>query len=91
LYVVAGLIVAAAWSPASAQLIGPSPNMPTGMDCGNPQNALEYYCNHRNEFDSAGHWQGAAPVAAAPTATGAVTTHTPARHRVAHRTMHTHS
>jgi hypothetical protein len=64
--------------------------MPTGLDCGSPQNALEYYCNHRNEFDSSGRWLGASPMAVAPSATAPVTTGSTARHRVAHHMPRTH-
>jgi hypothetical protein len=86
-FLFAGMIVAGFCSTASAQVAVPRPDMPTGIDCGNPQNALEYFCNHRNEFNSSGAFVGAGqPVAAAepgPQVTGATTTH-----RVVRRTTH---
>jgi hypothetical protein len=58
-FIFAGIIMAGFCSPASAQIMMPQPNMPTGLDCGTPQNALEYYCNHRDQFSSSGAFLGA--------------------------------
>jgi|SRR4051794_37219827 hypothetical protein len=86
-FLFAGMMIAGFCSSASAQVAMPRTDMPTGIDCTTPENALEYYCNHRNEFNSSGAFIGAGqPVAAmqpGPQVTGSTTTH-----RVVRRAMH---
>jgi hypothetical protein len=63
---VAAVLVVGFSVAASAQNIAPRPDMPTALDCGNPASQVEYYCSHRDEFDSSGRWLGARqPVASA--------------------------
>lgn len=52
LFILACGMAAGFYTPASAQL---------NIDCGNPQNALTYYCNNRDQFQA-----GAPVVAPAP-------------------------
>jgi hypothetical protein len=79
---VTAVLVAGFCGAASAQNIQPQPGMPTGLDCGNPASQIEYYCSHRDEFDSSGRWLGPRqPIASAgqPTAgnvTGSTRTRT---------------
>lgn len=58
LFIVTSIAVAVLHSPASAQMPLPTANMPTSLDCGTPQNAIQYYCMHRDEFDSDGRFTG---------------------------------
>jgi hypothetical protein len=54
-FAIAVLVAASFYAPASAQTMrGPN------IDCNNPQNALTYYCNNRDQFG------GAAPVVRGP-------------------------
>jgi hypothetical protein len=75
--------------PASAQMLMPMQNMPTGIDCGTPENALEYYCNHRDQFDKSGQFTGP-PVAAVTTPSGpdVSATGSTRAHRTAHPARH---
>ena len=85
-FVFAGVMVAGFFSAASAQVMMPRAGMPSGIDCSTPENALEYYCNHRNEFDSSGAFIGTPPVA--PMEANTQVTGSTARHHVARKVKH---
>ena len=87
-FLAAGILLAGLGMPASAQVMMPMQNMPTGIDCGNTMNAVEYYCNHRDQFDKSGQFVGP-PVAAVTTPLPeASTTGSTRVHRSAHQTRH---
>ena len=68
----ASAMIGGSLMPASAQ----------GVDCTTAVDAIDYYCNHRDQFDKPA--ATAAPVTA-PMATGAVA---PAPHRTSHGARH---
>ena len=68
----AAAMIGGSFVPASAQ----------GVDCTAPENAIDYYCNHRDQFDRPA--AAAAPVTA-PVTTGAVA---PAPRRTSHVARH---
>jgi hypothetical protein len=88
-FLLAGILVAGLSHPASAQMVMPTQNMPTGLDCTNSENALEYYCNHRDQFDKSGRFIGPSMTAGTTTMAPEVTTTAATRvHHSAHQTRH---
>ena len=81
-FILAAIVMAGVYSPAMAQVAVPQAGMPTGIDCSNPANAIEYYCNHRDQFNSSGAFTGAGQPASAGS-TGSVR-----RHHVVHHAVH---
>jgi hypothetical protein len=87
------------YSPASAQVAVPMPGMPSSadvLDCSTALDAIEYFCQHRNQFNKDGQWMGPgrAVVAANPmpspnvATTGSTTRKHHATRKPAHRTQH---